>query len=500
LKTIFGNKPNTILYRALGDWESNADIASDAVAFQKQGIIPVVVLITYPKWTSFANEAAAYNWAYNSVKATVQAAPTVQVYEIGNEWTLQDPIFSQFTGDGSMASDWKSAASFPLYRGAMAGAVAAIRDHSTAQILGGVLGGWTLLGFAPAIQNDLVSYKTPGGTTRNLTWDFTVDHWYNDTSGLTNSNHMGPTDNFNGGMNAYQLLNGALKPIIWTEFGSSNGSKASYDNQAGTEITGIMDNFLAHKDATGSERGVVGGMAYQLYQMPNVQTDYFLYRYTGGSTATIAPQGTAVKNWIAQHSNPSSADTPIIAPPTDSVTEVNFSDISGHWAEAGIKQAVSGGIVKGYTDGTFKPNHTVTRSEFAVMLMNTLKPQGAGAELTFTDTAKIGTWAQKAVAQAVQAGIIKGYADGSFRPDATIIRTEMAAMNANALSLTAQSNTETGFADDKDIPAWAKDAVAAIKKLGIVTGKGINEFAPNANTTRAEAVTVLLKMLAQKSK
>jgi hypothetical protein len=180
--------------------------------------------------------------------------------------------------------------------------------------------------------------------------------------------------------------------------------------------------------------------------------------------------------------------------------EVSFSDISGHWAEANIKQAVSSGLVKGYLDGTFKPGKSVTRAEFAVMLMNALKPQEAGAELTFKDTEKIGAWAQKAVAQAVQAGIIKGYEDGSFRPNAEITRAEMAAMLASALSLTVESNTSTGFADDKDIPAWAKGAVAAIKKLGIVGGQGNNEFAPNAKTTRAEAVTVLLKMLAQNSK
>ena len=179
---------------------------------------------------------------------------------------------------------------------------------------------------------------------------------------------------------------------------------------------------------------------------------------------------------------------------------INFSDISGHWAEAGIKQAVSSGIVSGYPDGTFKPNATVTRSEFAVMLMNALKPQGEGAALTFTDTAKIGAWAQKAVAQAVQAGIIKGYEDGTFRPNAEITRAEMAAMIANALGQSVEENTATDFADDKDIPAWAKGAVAAMKKLGIIEGKGTNEFAPRDQTTRAEAVTVLLKMLAQKSK
>ncbi|WP_240644616.1 S-layer homology domain-containing protein [Paenibacillus paeoniae] len=181
-------------------------------------------------------------------------------------------------------------------------------------------------------------------------------------------------------------------------------------------------------------------------------------------------------------------------------TDGSFSDITGHWAEASIKQAVSVGIVSGYPDGTFKPGRTVTRAEFAVMLMNALKPQGEGASLTFTDKAKIGSWAQKSVAQAVYAGVINGYKDGSFRPNEEITRAEMAKMVAKALGLTGEITETHDFADDKDIPDWAKGAVATIKNLGIIEGKGANQFAPGDKTTRAEAVTVLLKMLEQKSK
>ncbi|MBP1991739.1 S-layer homology domain-containing protein [Paenibacillus eucommiae] len=177
-----------------------------------------------------------------------------------------------------------------------------------------------------------------------------------------------------------------------------------------------------------------------------------------------------------------------------------FTDITGHWAEANIKLAVSSGIVSGYPDGTFKPGNNVTRAEFVVMLMNALKPQGEGAELAFTDTAKIGAWAQQAVAQAVQAGIIQGYEDGSFRPDAGITRAEMAVILANALGQQGESYAAAGFADDKNIPAWAKDGIAFVKQAGIVQGKGDNVFAPQDQATRAEAATILLNMLTYKSK
>ncbi|WP_438350401.1 S-layer homology domain-containing protein [Paenibacillus sp. FA6] len=177
--------------------------------------------------------------------------------------------------------------------------------------------------------------------------------------------------------------------------------------------------------------------------------------------------------------------------------EINLSDISGHWAEANIKKAIENGIVTGYPDGTFNPGAAVTRAEFTVMLINTLKLQETGAELTFTDTTKIGNWAKKEVAQAVKTGIIKGYADGSFRPDMTITRTEMATMVANVLGLSKEMDAVTGFADDKDIPLWAKGAAAELKKLGLIEGRATNKFVPNGNTTRAEAVTVLLKLLMQ---
>jgi len=189
-------------------------------------------------------------------------------------------------------------------------------------------------------------------------------------------------------------------------------------------------------------------------------------------------------------------EVPII----DTKPTIDLKDIAGHWAEANIKQAVSNGIVTGYPNETFKPNHTVTRAEFTVMLMKTLKLQGEGAELSFTDSAKIGAWAQKAVAQAVQAGIIKGYKDGTFRPDAEITRVEMAAMVAMALGQSNDANAATRFADDKYIPSWVKGSVAYLKQAGIVQGKGDNLFAPQDHATRAEAVTVLLKVWEQKSK
>jgi hypothetical protein len=173
-----------------------------------------------------------------------------------------------------------------------------------------------------------------------------------------------------------------------------------------------------------------------------------------------------------------------------------FSDIAGHWAESLVSKAVQMRMVNGYPNGEFRPDAAISRAEFVVMLMNALKSgnvAGDGAELTFTDA--IDPWARAAITQAVQSGIVNGYRDGSFRPRANITRSELAVMMARAAGVAELASSTAGFSDDKDIPAWAKGAVAYLKETGIVEGRSGNRFAPGAIATRAEAVAVILRLL-----
>ncbi|MFL0376501.1 InlB B-repeat-containing protein [Paenibacillus amylolyticus] len=172
--------------------------------------------------------------------------------------------------------------------------------------------------------------------------------------------------------------------------------------------------------------------------------------------------------------------------------EIAFSDVNGHWAEDFIQEAVREGIVSGFSDGSFKPNASVTRAEFTVMLMNALQTEYTEAAISFTDHTKIGAWAQSAVARAVKAGFIQGDTEGAFRPNDAVTRAEMAVMVADAFQLKAITGTSSTFADDAQIPLWAKAAVAGMQKAGMLNGKGLNTFAPSDKTTRAEAVKLLL--------
>ncbi|MDQ6417918.1 S-layer homology domain-containing protein [Paenibacillus sp. LHD-117] len=182
--------------------------------------------------------------------------------------------------------------------------------------------------------------------------------------------------------------------------------------------------------------------------------------------------------------------------------QVEFIDVpETHWAASAIKRAAALGIVQGFSDSTFKPAEPTTRAQFMMMLANAFKwqdeqdEQDEQGELAFTDNDEIGAWAKDAIALAVKRGVITGYADGSFRPDQEITRTEMIVILARVLELTSSSVEQTGFTDDSAIPAWGKAAAEALRELGLVTGRSNNNFAPNDAATRAEALVIILRVL-----
>ena len=97
-----------------------------------------------------------------------------------------------------------------------------------------------------------------------------------------------------------------------------------------------------------------------------------------------------------------------------------FKDLTSSWYTPYINAVVKQGLMRGYMDGTFKPNAPITRAEFAQMIMPLDKVNSAAAP--FADVK--GHWAEKAINQAYGNGRIKGYPDGSFRPDGQITRAE----------------------------------------------------------------------------
>ncbi|WP_010496568.1 OmpL47-type beta-barrel domain-containing protein, partial [Paenibacillus elgii] len=180
------------------------------------------------------------------------------------------------------------------------------------------------------------------------------------------------------------------------------------------------------------------------------------------------------------------------------VAKVRFTDMSGHWAESSVSEASGCGIVDGFDDGTFRPNDPVTRVQFIAMLVRAKGFDKSGttapASEAFADQEAIPSWAAEAVSMAAQRGIVDGYEDGSFRPDAQVTRAEMTAMTARASNLQAGPEAELSmFTDAADIPVWAKGYVAAARQHGFIQGRENGRFAPQEHTTRAEAAVLLLR-------
>jgi hypothetical protein len=173
-----------------------------------------------------------------------------------------------------------------------------------------------------------------------------------------------------------------------------------------------------------------------------------------------------------------------------------FTDISGHWAAAQICEAALSGIAQGDSAHRFHPDDAVTRAEFVTMLIRALEvPSTETTALSFTDQDDIPKWAQQAIRYAVSHGIVDGYPDGAFRPQNTLSRMEVAVLIAKALKLKIDLTSRSAFEDDSNIPAWAKPYVQADVQQGILQGREYNRFMPNDNTTRAEAVTIILRVM-----
>ncbi|GAA3411195.1 S-layer homology domain-containing protein [Paenibacillus hodogayensis] len=180
----------------------------------------------------------------------------------------------------------------------------------------------------------------------------------------------------------------------------------------------------------------------------------------------------------------------------------SFGDTQSHWAKADIELLASKLLVKGVTDSEFAPDKSITRAEFAALLVRALG-LAAQSGSPFSDV-RANDWYAGAVATASKAGLIEGYEDGTFRPNQVISREELAVLAVRASDFAAAKPTAAGkasalqpFADAGTISTWARDAAASAVSEGIMNGVSDSAFAPKEQSSRAQAA-VMLKRLAIK--
>ncbi|MDI4644047.1 S-layer homology domain-containing protein [Cohnella hashimotonis] len=170
-----------------------------------------------------------------------------------------------------------------------------------------------------------------------------------------------------------------------------------------------------------------------------------------------------------------------------------FADLANHWAKQEIERMASKLIVKGVGGDAFGPSRSITRAEFAALLVRGLGLRDPGGDDGFEDVAG-SAWYASEVRTAASYGLVRGFEDGSFRPQATVTREEIAVMVAQALKLAGVSDL-TGTGAGAVAQAAFADAVRTAAALGIVKGLPDGRFAPRATATRAEAVAMLSRTL-----
>ncbi len=185
------------------------------------------------------------------------------------------------------------------------------------------------------------------------------------------------------------------------------------------------------------------------------------------------------------------------APGSNGTPQVSLSDIDKHWAKSSIEAAVARGIVSGYDDQTFRPDNSINRAQLAVILANALKLNKSADNSTLADEASVPAYAAASVAQVHAAGLMSGYEDGTFRPNASLNRAQLAVIIANVKGLALTEGAAPTFSDADSIPVWAQPAVAAATDAGLISGRSNGSFAPADAATRAEVVTVIMKLIAE---
>lgn len=179
---------------------------------------------------------------------------------------------------------------------------------------------------------------------------------------------------------------------------------------------------------------------------------------------------------------------------------VNFSDIQDHWAKDCILQLAQRQLAAGYPDGSFQPDRTVSRAEFAALIQAAFPNRDIVRNpLRFGDVFAT-HWASIAIQFAYQTRFVAGYPDYLFKPDAPMLRVQAIASISSGLHYPVPAQPEallTQYFDDaKEIPDYAVNGIAAATGQRLVVNyPHVRELRPNHSLTRGELAALLCRAL-----
>lgn len=174
-----------------------------------------------------------------------------------------------------------------------------------------------------------------------------------------------------------------------------------------------------------------------------------------------------------------------------------FSDLPENAAAGSIMNMVARGILKGMDNGKFEGELPITRAMVATVLKRLSKDQTINNVKSFTDV-KDKDWFADAVKWAQSQGLIKGYEDGTFKANNLVTRQELAIIVERFLKahgITMDEIKELSYKDLNILPAWSKDAIIAMAKIGLIEGQTEEMYNPTSEFTREELAVMLEKII-----
>ena len=175
----------------------------------------------------------------------------------------------------------------------------------------------------------------------------------------------------------------------------------------------------------------------------------------------------------------------------------NLTDIDNHWAQNNILNLVEAGVISGYSDNTFRPNDQISRQEFAHLIRQLLDgiPEHIDTSWVFEDP-EPAEWAKPSIMVNYHTGIIGGFPNHEFRAEESVTRAEIATIMERLMTLTDHTLPKGEPVRFKDeLPEWAESSIMNMTAYGLVNGYDDETFRPRSSATRAEVASILYRFL-----
>lgn len=270
-------------------------------------------------------------------------------------------------------------------------------------------------------------------------------------------------------------------------------SGSDYDT-AVKAMSGVSEKWALYKVVTLVSKSETAPEGSVTLSIPCTSAGMTVYRVNSNGTKTVIKGSVKDGYYVFKTSSLGLFAVVGDLGQAEQVTKNGFKDLAGHWAESYVEAAVERGLFSGTTAITFSPDMAVTRGMFVTVLAKLAGAEAGSGSTGFKDVPADAYYAPY-VAWALKNGIVAGTGEGTFSPEKTITRQEMAVIlmrYTEYAKISLKDGQAVTFTDVGEISGWAADAVSAAAKAGLLAGTGAGKFAPQAKATRAEVATLLM--------